>query len=123
MNSSLELLGPCLSDADCEDDDPYRGDIRRLLAATTRLLRRGQSASRRHASPVDPARLSRHLLVRHEQCHVQPHRLLLDERQVRPRLQLTFDTIIVDRPSNAVGPLREYLHDNLLTYLLNLRTK
>jgi len=32
--------------------------------------------------------------------------------------QLTFDTIIVGRPSNAVGPLRECLHDNLLTYLL-----
>jgi len=72
--------------ADCEDDDLDSDDIRRLLAAATRLLRRGQSVPGRHPSSVDPARLSRHLLGRHEQRHVQPNHLLLDERQVCPAL-------------------------------------
>jgi len=52
--------------SDCEDDDPDSHNIRRLLAATTRLLRVGESASTHHPASVHSACLPRLLLVRHE---------------------------------------------------------
>jgi len=64
-------------------DDRHRGDLRRLLAATTHLLRRHKPLPRNHPLPPHPARLPDHLLGGDEQLDVQSDHVLLDERTVR----------------------------------------
>jgi len=52
--------------SDCEDDDTDSGNIRRLLAAATRLLCGCQCVFKPHPPSVDSTRLHRYLLVRYE---------------------------------------------------------
>ena len=64
--------------ADCEDDDSGGLHIRRLLAASEYPA--GDTVGQQRL--VVPAHVLVRVLARHEQLHVQPHHLLLDERQV-----------------------------------------
>ena len=72
-----------------EDDDDCGRDIRCLLAAATHLFP-GDQPVRVDCGPVlHPTCLSGHLLACHEQLHVQPHHILLDECQVSFGVSLT----------------------------------
>ena len=68
---------------DCENDGLGGGDLRCVLAATEPSVTVRRGAARTDGPPVVTAtHLLARLLARHEQLHLQPHHLLLDELQV-----------------------------------------
>ena len=68
---------------DSEDADHPDGNLRRVLAALPRLLRRPVLRARPRLVPRHPARLPRVLLAGNVTRHRLPSRLLLHESNVR----------------------------------------
>ena len=65
-----------------EDDDSGGDHLRRVLAAAACVLPADVHHPRHDGDGLRAAHLPAHLLAGHEQLHVQPHHLLLDERKV-----------------------------------------
>lgn len=65
-----------------ENDDHCSDNIRSLLAALPLVFHHDFDISGHYNVPTHPGNLFGHLLAGNEQFDVQPHYLLLDERQV-----------------------------------------
>ena len=75
--------------AGCKDDDRRCYHFLPVLAAHARVLPGDERVPAGDPLPQHPPDLHRHLLAGHEQLHVQPHHLLLDERQVSTKQRLS----------------------------------
>lgn len=74
----------------CQNDDSRSGNLRSVLATIPSVFHSDVILPRDNKFTVHPGVLLGHLLACHEQLHVQPHHLLLDERKVSTPISLSY---------------------------------